>query len=198
MLTALDVRRIFMDWWTDVEHALRDIPYAVAGAVATNAYAPERLTQDIDVVILTATAPHAESALRDAGWRMIGSLSVIQETSWQDAAGHDLDLIALSEPWAVEAVNAAQENRVVGMPTLPLRYLVFMKLQAARTTDLGDVSRMLGRAEADQVEEARQMVTRFGNADDLADFDQLLRMGQLERDRGQSSAEGEPPGDRSM
>lgn len=170
-----------MEWWSDVERALGNVPHAVAGAVATNAYAPERITQDIDVVVLTAAAPRAESALLAAGWRMIGPHALVQGTFWRDAAGHDLDLIALSEPWAAEALSAAQNNRIVGMPTLPLAYLVFMKLQAARTTDLADVSRMLGRAGATQVAEARHVVRRFGNADDLADFEQLVRMGRLER-----------------
>jgi hypothetical protein len=142
------------------------------------------MTRDIDIAVLISNAPHAEAALRVAGWRMVGSLSLVQGTSWQDAAGHELDLIALSEPWASEALDAAQENRIVGMPTLPLPYLVFMKLQAARTTDLGDVSRMLGRAEVAQVEEARRVVRRFGNADDLADFEQLVRVGLLERNLG--------------
>ena len=129
---------------------------------------------------------------------MISSHPVVQGTSWQDAAGHDLDLIALSQPWAVEALDAAQDNRIAGMPTLPLPYLVFLKLCAARTTDLGDVSLMLGRAETDQVEEARRVVTPLGNAVDLADFEQLVRMGQLERERGQAGAESEPPRDRAM
>lgn len=184
-----------MDWWSEVEHALHGIPYAVAGAVATNAYAPERLTQDIDIVVLTGTTAVAEAALRDAGWRMVGSLSLIEGTSWKDAAGHDLDVIALAEPWAVEGVNAAQDNRVVGMPTLPLPYLVLMKMQAARTTDLGDVSRMLGREDDAHVEVARGVVKRFGNADDVADFEQLVRMGRLERERGEAGEKGEAPGD---
>jgi hypothetical protein len=79
------------------------------------------------------------------------------------------------------------------MPTLPLPYLVFMKLQAARTTDLGDVSRMLGRANTKQVDAARRIVARFGNAEDLADFDQLVRMGQLERE-GEAGPEPGTPG----
>jgi len=58
-LTALDQRRIFMDWWQEVERALENVPHAVAGAVATNAYAPERLTQDIDIVVLASEAHRA-------------------------------------------------------------------------------------------------------------------------------------------
>jgi hypothetical protein len=140
-LSELDVRKVFVDWWSDVEDALHDVPHAVAGAVATNAYAPERATRDIDVIVLAATLPRAESALRDAGWRMVGSVSAVRRTSWQDPAGHDLDLIALSGPWAVEALGAAQENRIVGMPTLPLPYLVFMKLQAGHAIPTGETGR---------------------------------------------------------
>lgn len=191
-LWALDERRVIMDWWAEVERALRAVPHAIVGAVATNAYAPERLTRDLDLAVVAADAGRAEAALRAAGWRRLGSLSLVSGSSWRDAVGHDLDLLALAEPWAAEAVAAAQGNRIAELPTLPLCYLVFMKLLASRTTDLGDVSRMLGRASAEQVAEARAVVARFGDADDLADFDQLARMGALERglvppDRGEGS-----------
>jgi hypothetical protein len=181
MLSSLDVGRTIMDWWGDVERALAQVPHAVAGAVATGAYAPERATRDIDIVVVSHAARRAEHALRAAGWRMTGTLALVRGTSWQDQDGHELYLIALSELWAAEAVEAARNNRVAGIPTLPLPYLVFMKLQAGRTIDLADVSRMLGRAAGDQIEAAREVVRRFGDADDLADFEQLVRMGRLER-----------------
>ncbi len=183
-----------MDWWQEVERALENVPHAVAGAVATNAYAPERLTQDIDIVVLASEAHRAEAALRAAGWRKTGNLSLVRGTSWRDIAGHDVDLITLTEPWAIDAVTEAQENRIAGMATLPMAYVVLMKLFASRTTDLGDVTRMLGWAadsRPELVDQARHVVQRFGTAEDLADFEQLLDMGRLERglDRGGQTSE---------
>ncbi len=134
----------------------------------------------------------AEAALRVAGWRRLGVLSLVRGSSWRDAAEHDLDLIELTDSWAHDAIAAAQENRIAGMPTLPLRYLVLMKLVAARTTDLGDVSRMLGRASREQVAEARGVFTRFGHDDDLIDFEQLVRLGRLERELESPDMKSDP------
>ncbi len=181
MLAALDRKTTVMEWWGEAERALQAVPHAVAGDVATNAYAPERLTRHIDFVVAAANAAQAEAALREAGWRPLGRLALVSGTSWQNDAGHELDLIELDEPWAQEAITAAQQNLIVGLPTLPLPYLVFMKLDAARTTDLADVSRMLGRATEQEVQAARQVISRFGDVQDLADFEQLLQMGRLER-----------------
>ena len=192
-LRALDERRVVLDWWAEVERAVEGVPHAVVGAVATNAYAPERLTRDLDMAVLAADAGRAEAALRAAGWRRTGALALVGGSAWRDVAGHDLDLIALAEAWAGEAVAAAQDNRIAGLPTLPLPYLVCMKLLAGRTTDVGDVSRMLGRATDEQVAAARAVVARYGDQEDLDDFDQLLRMGRLERGLDARGRAPEPP-----
>ena len=187
MLAALDVRRFIIDWWADAEWALGDVPHAVAGAIATNAYAPERMTHDLAMVVVAADEPRAATTLRAAGWQRIGSLAGVRGSSWKDAAGHALDLIELSEPWAAEALAEAQTNVILGMPTLTLPYLVWMKLSAARAVDLGDLSRMLGRASDDQVAEARSVVRRLGTSDDTADFNQLVQLERLERAGGNES-----------
>jgi len=192
-LAALEEQRIVMDWWTDADRALASVPHAVVGAVATNAYAPERLTRDLDLAVLVGDADRAGAALRAAGWTRQGRLGGVPGTSWSDAWGHELDLLELSEAWAPQAMAEAQENQVVGMPTVPRPYLVYMKLMASRTTDLGDVSRMLGRTTGEQTLEARAVVARWGSTADVADFDQLVRLGQLERDTsGQEDEAGDP------
>ncbi|MGI8824977.1 MAG: hypothetical protein ACR2JC_04895 [Chloroflexota bacterium] len=195
ILGALDGRNITLEWWTDVEQALQAIPHAVAGAVATNAYAPPRATGDLDMVVAAMERERAAAALQAAAWRHVGSLGgIVQGSAWEDAEGHHLDLIELSEPWATEAITAAQGNRIAGLPTMPLSYLVHMKLMAGRTGDLFDVSRMLGRASEDQTQRARAVVNHFGNAEDLADFEQLVRMGRLEREPGSlEGSSGSPP-----
>jgi len=176
-----------MAWWADVERALCDVPHAIVGAVAANAYAPPRATADIDCAIATADVYRAEAALRGARWEKGGDLGLVLGTSWRDSAGHELDLIALDTPWAEPAIMAARVNQVEGLPTMPLPYLVLMKLLASRTIDLSDISRMMGRATQQQIAEVRQIVARYGDQQDLEDFDQLVRMGQLER-----SITGEP------
>lgn len=175
-----------MDWWGEAERVLEDVPHAVGGAVAANAYAPERSTRDIDLIVLVADGEQAASLLRTRGWRRTGSLAGIKGSSWMDGEGHDLDLIEIVEPWGAEAIATARVNVITGMPTLTLPYLTWMKLSAARTVDLADISRMLGRASPEQTAEARAVVARLGIPDDVADFDQLVQMGRLERSRESS------------
>lgn len=184
-LSTLDIRRIVMDWWTEADQALRDVPHAVAGAVATNAYAPERSTRDLDMVVLAREGPRAEAALASAGWQRMGPLGAgVHGSTWQHSAGYELDLIQLAAPWAADAISEAQQNSIAGMPTLTMPYLILMKPLSARTIDLADVSRMLGRASADQSAAARSLIARLGTPDDLTDFDKLRQMGLLERERG--------------
>jgi hypothetical protein len=185
-LRALDVRRTFMDWWAEAEQALAALPHAVAGAVATNAYAPERATRDIDMVVLAREGPRAQAALSAAGWQRLGPLGAgVRGTTWRHPAGYELDLIELTEPWASEAIEAAKQNRIAGMPTLTMPYLILMKLLSARTIDLADITRMLGRASTDQAAKARALIARLGTREDVTDFDRLRRMGLLERQRGE-------------
>ena len=125
-----------MAWWADVERALCDVPHAIVGAVAANAYAPPRATADIDCAIATADVDRAEGALRGTGWEKGGDLGLMRGTSWRDPAGHELDLIVLDTPWAAAAITAASANQIDGLPTMPLPYLVLMKLLASRTIDL--------------------------------------------------------------
>jgi hypothetical protein len=191
-LAALDVRRVFMEWWADAERALQDILHAVAGAMATNAYAPERATNNIDMAVLTPDGLRAHAALRAANWELTGSLWSVSGTTWRHSQGYALDLPELDAPWVREAIAAAQENRIAGMPTLTLPYLVLMKLLSARAIDIGDLSRMLGRATDDQVAAARTVVMRFGHPNDVADFDQLVHAGRLERQRGSLGEDLEP------
>lgn len=182
-LAALDTPRTLMDWWVGASRVLRDVPHAIGGAVAANAYAPERSTRDIDLIVQPAYGGRAAALLQDGGWQRAGSLAGVNGSSWIDGQGHELDLIEIVEQWGAKAVEAAQTNIVAGMPTLTLPYLIWMKLVASRTLDLADVSRMLGRATPEQTVEARTLVSQLGNQDDIADFDRLVHMGRLERSR---------------
>ena len=66
--------------WPDLTSILSPIRWAVVGAVATRLYMPERMTQDLDIVIQTADGSQARQKLAAAGfclprgvehWRLI-------------------------------------------------------------------------------------------------------------------------------
>src|SRR5574341_605335 len=128
--------------WPDLSNVLDSLPWAVAGAVATRAYMPERVTFDLDVVILARDAAEVARRLREAGYRLDAPLA-IGGTRWFSPEDTQVDIIEGHEPWWPEALAQAATTRdLQGLPVLPLPYLVLMKLQASRVQDVADVSRM--------------------------------------------------------
>jgi hypothetical protein len=63
-----------------------------------------------------------------------------------------------------------------------------MKLNAGRLTDMGDLSRMLGLASHPDRRVTRELVGKYGDAQDLEDLDQIIVLGDLEAGGGSSSA----------
>jgi hypothetical protein len=165
--------------WPDLSDVLRGIPWAVAGAVATRAYMPERATSDLDVIVLRSDAAAARDRMRAAGYTQAGELSIGGST-WRAAAGPPVDVIEGSESWLPEALTLAQANRdQQDLPILPLAYLVLMKLEASRVQDVADVTRMLGGAPDAELERVRAAVQRYA-ANLAEDLESLIALGQLE------------------
>jgi len=164
--------------WPDVGAALGDILWAVAGAVATRLYMPERATQHLDIVIRTRDAAAAYGRLESAGYGRRGELA-IAGTSWESPDGVAVDVMALDDSWTEALTRAAANCDRHGIPILPLPYLVLMKVVAARNHDLGDVARMLGLAPDDALDAVRAMI-RERAPDLLEDVESLISLGQLE------------------
>jgi hypothetical protein len=181
-------RRIVLDWWHAADSALVRTRHAVVGGVAAAAYMPGRQTDDIDIAVVARDVALAEAELRDHEWKLVGQLDLVDGTVWRDADGHELDLISLHDPWADEALEAAAKNRISALPTMPLPYLALMKLKAGRLTDMGDLSRMLGLASHPDRRVTRELVGKYGDAQDLEDLDQIIVLGDLEVGGGSSSA----------
>lgn len=173
-------RRIVATWWQRAEQALSGIPHAAVGAVAAAAYMPQRLTQDLDLAVAITDVARAEAALAAAGWRRTSSLA-IGGSAWQLPTGERLDLLAIDEPWGAEALASAKRAGLGDLPVLPLPYLVWMKLRAARPQDLADVARMTAFASADALAATRAVVHRYGKAEDVEDLEQIIALGRLER-----------------
>jgi hypothetical protein len=104
----------------------------------------------------------------------------IGDATWQAPTGDLVDVIEGSEDWWPEALAEAQANRdAAGLPILPLRFLVYMKMQASRPQDLGDLARMLGQAGEPSLHAVREFF-RSHAADDLEDLESLIVLGKLE------------------
>ena len=163
----------------DLRHVLEGIPWAVVGAAATRLYMPERATLDLDILVVSRDRSAAEERLAAAGYVYQGGLT-IGGSSWTSPEGFPLDVLDCRAGWCAPALAGAAANPdAQGLPILPLPYLVLMKFQAGRVQDLADVTRMLGQASAEPLEQVRA-VFRQHLPDDADDLESLILLGQME------------------
>ena len=166
-------------FWPDLTALLKPIPWAVVGAVATRLYMPERMTQDLDIIIRAEDRQEVWRKLKAGGFVYQGELN-IGGTSWMTPNNEMVDVLEGKEVWLSSALAEAQINRdEQGLPILPLPYLVLMKFQAGRTLDLGDVTRMLGQADSIQLNATRALFAEY-HPQDIEDLESLIALGQLE------------------
>jgi hypothetical protein len=186
LLSRLEDEVFVEPWWRAVESALAEVPHAVIGGVAANAYMAPRLTRDLDVGVLPERLGLAEAALEAAGWRRGAPTRPtdphLSGWTWVSPDGHTLDLFAMRHPWASAALHQTRADPRTGLPTLPMVHVVLMKMAVSRTTDIADLTRVLGGRSEEELREVREAVRRFGGPDDLDDLEQLIALGRLERD----------------
>ncbi len=165
--------------WPDLTSVLSPIRWAVVGAVATRLYMPERMTQDLDIVIQTVDGSQARQKLAAAGFVYRGELS-IGGSSWTAPNGELIDILEGDDVWWTEAIADAQSNRdAQGLPVVPLPYLVLIKFQAGRVQDIADVTRMLGQAGEATLDAVRVLFAQHV-LEDMQDLESLIELGRLE------------------
>ncbi|MGQ9613593.1 hypothetical protein [Chloroflexus sp.] len=98
-------RRTALQQLLDLSRILRHICWALVGAMALRAYAPDRLTQDVDIIIHARDEQVARAAFTAAGYRIGNPLPISRFTAHpQDETGYSIDVLVLSEPWLNEAL----------------------------------------------------------------------------------------------
>lgn len=153
------------------------LPFVIVGGVATRLYAPERMTDDLDVLVLGENADEFGDALTRGGGKRTGGQSV-GGTRWNRPNATALDVRETDEPWAGEAISRPQKGPD-GLPVIALPYLVLMKMQASRGIDIGDLGRMLGAADDAALAETRNVIHRY-LPDGVEDLESLIFLGKLE------------------
>ncbi|MBI4330608.1 MAG: hypothetical protein HY673_04955 [Chloroflexi bacterium] len=177
-LAFLRQRTTMVDW-PNLSVILHPMPWAVTGGVATRLYMPERVTQDLDIIIRQEDDTEARQRLAKAGFKYQGELS-IGGSQWLSPDQTRVEVIESSEPWLELSLQEARDNLdAQGLPVLPLPYLVLLKFRAGRVQDLADVTRMLGQADEKSLEGVRRLFSRFA-PDDMEDLESLITLGQLE------------------
>jgi len=168
--------------WTypvaNIQSIIQKTPFVVVGGIATRLYMPERMTLDLDILVKAEDKFKVYRELDLAGSQRIGELS-ISGSQWNLPDGTLLDVLEFSEKWVSDAVSSPNYNPN-GLPIIALPYLVLMKLQASRSQDLADVSRMLGGTQESDLQEVRKVV-RVYLPDAAEDLESLIALGKLER-----------------
>lgn len=162
---------------TNIKAIIKQTPFVVVGGIATRLYMPERITDKIEILVLTEDADNIYRELAETGSMKVGELS-IGGSSWQLPDGSILDVIESQQPWVAGAIanpNTAPDN----LPIIGLPYLIVMKLQASRGIDMGDLTRMLGGADRRALDLIRKTVKTY-LPDAVEDLESLIVLGKLE------------------
>lgn len=162
---------------TNIKAIIKTTPFVVIGGIATRLYMPERMTEKIEILVLTEDADNIYRELAEAGSIKVGELS-IGGSSWQLPDGSILDVLESQQSWVAVAIanpNIAPDN----LPIIGLPYLILMKLQASRGIDMGDLTRMLGGADKTALELVRKTVKTY-LPDAVEDLESLIVLGKLE------------------
>ncbi|MCQ3936682.1 MAG: hypothetical protein DPW18_06500 [Chloroflexi bacterium] len=165
--------------WPDLRPILEGIDWGIVGDVATRAYMPERMTKDMDILARERDGEEVVQRLKDAAHRIKSKLAV---PGYLMVApdGAELDVIFGAYEWFDEALAKTGQD-AAGYPVIRLPYLTVMKLQAERSQDWTDVSRMLGWAEDKDLDEVRAVVAKYA-PEDLEDMEALIFIGRRERE----------------
>lgn len=166
-----------MNPWPDLRGILRGIPWAVVDGVATRAYMPERMTRDLDILVRLSDAERAIERLNAAGYVSVSGLA-LPGRALRSPEGVEVEVLFGDQPWLSPALEQAGLDPA-GYPVLGLPYLVLMKLWSMRTQDLADVSRMLGLATDQLLDEVREVVSRY-SPQDREDLESLIFLGKME------------------
>jgi len=159
-------RRTAVMQFPDLRPVLDPLSWAVVGAAATRLYMPERMTQDLDVLVRAADAGEAHRRLGADHSRL---------------GGFRVNVLECAAAWCGPALAQAQSNRdAQGAPVLPLPYLTLMKFEAGRAQDIADITRMLGQATPDLLAAVRAVFQRWRAPDEAEDLESLIALGQLE------------------
>lgn len=173
-------RRTAMNPWPDLRPILQGIPWAITGGVATRAYMPERVTQDLDILVRRQDGDEVRQRLEGAGYCYVSPLAV-PGLLVRSPEGVEVDVLLGDAPWVEEALAQPRQDPA-GYPVLDLPYLVLMKMASSRAQDVADTTRMLGLASEEELARVREAVARHA-PQETEDLESLIYLGQVEMGR---------------
>ena len=169
-----------MNPWPDLRPILQGISWAITGGVATRAYMPERVTQDLDILVRRQDGEEVRQRLEGAGYCYVSTLAV-PGFLVRSPEGVEVDVLLGDAPWVGEALAQPRQDPA-GYPVLDLPYLVLMKMASSRAQDVADTTRMLGLASEEELARVREAVARHA-LQETEDLEALIYLGQVEMGR---------------
>ena len=164
--------------WPDLRDTLQGIGWVIVGGVASRAYMPERVTQDLDILVRRGDEKDVLTRLQDAGYQVV-SEEAVPGYRLLSPEGVEVDLIVGEQRWLEEAVSRPEIDPA-GYPVLGFPYLVLTKMNTGISNDLGSVATMLGWASVEQLQAVRAVVARY-SPQDSEDLESLIFLGRQER-----------------
>ena len=172
-------RRTAMQAIPDLHTILAPIPWVLVGGIALRAYIPERMTQDVDILVHERDAVQVQAKFIRAGYQLTGLLSIgdfSMELPQQKSP--PIDVLVRVDSWLDSALNAPSHDEA-GYPVLARPYLLLLKLQAGRTQDLADIQRLLAYRSSNERDTMRQLIEQE-SPELVEDFDALCVLADLE------------------
>ena len=163
----------------DLHTILAPIPWVLVGGIALRAYIPERMTQDVDILVHERDAVQVQAKFIRAGYQLTGLLSIgdfSMELPQQKSP--PIDVLVRVDSWLDSALNAPSHDEA-GYPVLARPYLLLLKLQAGRTQDLADIQRLLAYRSSNERDTMRQLIEQE-SPELVEDFDALCVLADLE------------------
>ena len=172
-------RRPALHPWPDLRSILQGIDWFLIGGVATRAYMPERVTNDMDILVRHTDGEKVIERLKKAGYTVVSKLA-IPGYLLRSPEGVDLDVLFGKYRWLDEAL-AHPEQDGASYPVIGLPFLVILKMAANRGRDFGDLTTMLGWASDEALARVREVVARY-NPEDSGDLESLIFIGKKEQE----------------
>jgi hypothetical protein len=128
----------------------REIPYALAGALAVAVYGAPRATTDIDIVVQQEDLERLRAVAHDLGFDLEAlpmtfesGIEVRRFTKLEDGDALTLDLLVASGPLRDVFSKREERDSELGVLTVvSLESLIAMKTLAGRPRDLEDIRRL--------------------------------------------------------
>lgn len=163
----------------DLHTILAGIHWVITNDIALRAYIPERMTQDVDILVHERDTTNVQRAFVTAGYTLVAQLSIggftIKPPVEEDMP---IDVLTRTDPWLDRALVAPAYDSA-GYPVLGRPYLLLMKLQAGRTQDLADAQRLLAFTSTQERQDMRKRVERY-SPELVEDYDSLVTLADLE------------------